>query len=95
MKTITIQIGNSDDKLTQQQWSYFVYAVGDIIRAYYGQLHFSGGSSIDTPWQNYCWVFEMEDDTLYHTAFKHQLRGIADKYKQDSIALTEGQTMFV
>ena len=95
MKTVTIQIGNSDDKLTQLQWSNFVDAVDSAIAAFKGQPHFSGGSDNAKPWQNYCWVFLLEDDPLITESFQRQLADVRAKYQQDSVAWTEGKTLFV
>ena len=95
MKTVTIQIGNSDDKLTQLQWSNFVDKIDASIAAFKGQPHFSGGSDNAKPWQNYCWVFLLEDDPLITESFHRLLSVIRAKYQQDSVAWTEGKTLFV
>jgi hypothetical protein len=34
MITYTLQIGNSDDKLTQKEWSEFVEAVNDLVKKF-------------------------------------------------------------
>ena len=102
MKTITLQIGNSDNKLTQQEWSRFVRDVNQYLNGTmckYITIHFSGGSHSYAPWQNYCWVFQkintdIEDYVL--DTIKNQIAKFAkEEYKQDSIAWTEGVTEFV
>lgn len=95
MKTVTLQIGNSDDKLSQQEWSNFICMVDETITMFRGNLHFSGGSAADKPWQNYCFVFELDEDILVTKSFQHQLKDIREKYKQDSIAWLEGNNLFV
>ena len=40
MKTICIQIGNSDDKLSQTRWSEYVQDVNDAISLCQDERHF-------------------------------------------------------
>ena len=50
-ETVTIQIGNSDDKLTQKEWSSFVAWIEYDLKSMIGvEFHFSGGSANHTPW---------------------------------------------
>lgn len=95
MLTITLQIGNSDDKLTQVEWADFVRTTGDAILAYKGHIHFCAGSDSQMPWQNFCWVFELENDVLVVEALRKQVRLIREKYRQDSVAWLAGVTRFV
>ena len=93
MKTITLQIGNSDDKLTQCEWSLFVGTVENDIRKRRANWHFSGLSRGDASWQNACWVLEMEPEEI--ELLKVDLTATRQAYNQDSVAITEGQTAFV
>lgn len=93
MKTITIQIGNSDDKLTQKEWAQFVDAVHMSISNRCEEMHFSGGSSNNAIWQNFAWVFTCQEkhiDTL-----KSRISAVGGTFKQDSVAWTEGETLFI
>jgi len=93
MKTATIQIGNSDNKLTQQEWSQFVDLVNSLAK-HCMEIHFSGGSSFDKPWQNACWVGVIktsENQQMLH----ERLIETKERFKQDFIALTIGETEFV
>lgn len=94
-KIVTLQIGNSDDKLTQLQWSNFVDTVGKAIALFGGKTHFSAGSSNEKPWQNYCWVFELNIDPLVTQSFQKQLKEVRKHFQQDSVAWTEGNTEFI
>jgi hypothetical protein len=90
--TVTVQIGNTDNKLTQYEWSVFCKDV-DWVVSKLGVIHFSGGSSWDRPWQNACWVFET--DRVNINEIKNSLNLLTIKYKQDAIAVTIGKTEFV
>ena len=93
VKTISILIGNSDDKLSQKQWAEFVDNVEFWIKKFCSSIHFSGGSANNLPWQNYCFVFEVEADK--EIWIKANLAEIKIKYNQDSIAWIDGQTIFL
>lgn len=102
MKTITLQIGNSDDKLSQRDWSYFVNEIDhylNVTMTRYVTIHFSGSSHSYAPWQNHCWVFEKINDKfedyVLGTIKKQVSKCAKEIYKQDSIAWTEGTTELV
>ena len=90
--TVTIQIGNSDDKLTQKQWSNFVNDVrSQIVQV--GEVHFAGGSRPDARWQNYCWVVAVPCDQI--EPLKQTLAVSGRNYRQEAVAFTVGETFFV
>jgi hypothetical protein len=95
MKTITIQIGNSDDKLSQKEWSEYISAVNMEINnsTEYTNIHFFGASASWESWQNACWVFEIEEFLAFN--LRNNLIKIRELYKQNSIAWTEGDTSFI
>jgi len=90
MKTVIVQIGNSDDKLGQKEWAAFCAAAEWVIP---GQIHFSGSSPGNANWQNHCWVSQVTDSKL--PELRNGLAVLCRRYKQDSIALTVGDTEFV
>ena len=92
MITATIQIGNSDDKLTQKEWAAFIRATHKVAD-YHGDVHFSGFSVPDAVWQNACWVVEIHEAGVRR--LREQLAELARRFRQDSIALTTGVTVFV
>ena len=92
MKTATVQIGNSDDKLTQKQWADFVAQIDEMIRRV-GEIHFFGGAGNFSPWQNAAWVFNIEDEHIDY--LESCLVDIRCKFKQDSVAVTYGETRFI
>ena len=91
--TIVIQIGNSDNKLSQIDWSCFIHKTHSLIDKYADQVHFEGFSVPTAVWQNACWVFTInaEDSHKLWDAMK-LLRA---EFQQDSIAWTEGITVFI
>lgn len=93
MKTVTIQIGNSDDKLTQKEWSEFVKCIGFCVVTLGKHTHFFGGSATFQEWQNVCWVFEIEEKKL--EALKAKITETRKEYKQDSVAFGIVDTEFI
>lgn len=93
MKTITIQIGNSDDKLSQREWSDFVAEVAATVKSLAETVHFFGGAENWAQWQNACWVFTIHPQFI--SKLSDILASVRKGYKQDSIAWTEGETTFI
>ena len=93
MNTVTIQIGNSDDKLTQGEWNKYVRDVQKAIESYSYDQHFFGGSPNWFPWQNVAWCIVVPDSELDY--LKQAIRDIREYYKQDSVAFTVGETEFI
>ena len=92
MTTVTIQIGNSDDKLTQSEWAKYVSEVDEVVRRG-THVHFFGGSPNWYPWQNAAWVITADKSVLNHISL--ELYDIRKKYNQDTVAWTQGETAFV
>lgn len=93
MKTIVIQIGNSDNKLTQADWSSYCALIKSSVLHHAEQVHFTGFSSPDAAWQNACYVAEFEESAM--PLFKKQVEEIRKQFKQESVAWLEGETIFV
>ncbi len=89
--TLTIMIGNSDDRLTQAQWSEFCQRIDDVCRGY--QKHFAASSDGKQPWQNACWVFDIPADMI--DRFKRRIKEIRKIYRQESVAIVHGSTEFI
>ena len=89
---ISVQAGNSDNKLTQREWSNFVTELTNILCRYQTAQHFFGGAPTWAPWQNVCFVCEVDsvsDELL------SDLKACREKYKQDSVCLLAGNAQFV
>lgn len=92
--TVTIQIGNSDDKLTQANWAAFVMAMRhDAILKNCVQIHFAGAPGNAERWQNFAFVVEVAPHQL--EPLKRAVADIRGVFNQDSAAVTVGQTEFV
>lgn len=91
-KTIAIQIGNSDDKLTQKQWSKFCeHLVANCED--WGDIHFAGGSPTTTQWQNFCVVVECSTHNV--TKLHSDVVQLRRENNQQSVAWLEGETVFI
>lgn len=93
MKTITVQIGNTDDKLTQIEWSKFIHKTNKLIGHRAKDVHFNGFSLPMEIWQNACWVFEIGN--TQSTRLRDEIKQLCSEFNQDSIAWTEGVTEFI
>lgn len=91
--TATVQIGNSDNKLTQQEWSEYWASVDGELSDLEVEPHFSAGSHSWAPWQNYCWVVAIEESNV--PVLINRLRSVRERFKQDSVAVTVGATEFI
>lgn len=93
MKSVTIQIGNTDDKLTQKGWSKFVQETQCLVDDFSSDIFFCGFPPADKPWRNACWCFGINAPDV--EAFKKALTRLRLKYNQDSAAVLVGDTEFV
>ena len=91
--TIHVSIGNSDDKLAQDEWAAYCNRVDGIVRAYSTRVFGAWYSLSNSPWQNACWAVEVSGDNW--NRLRAALTGAASFYRQDSIAWCEGETEFL
>lgn len=89
MKTVYISVGNSDDRLSQWDWSAFVSSVNVDVRDHAEKVHGFWLSPSSSPWQNACWCIEIDDEQDEYSQLRHVLRGRAYQYRQGSIAWAE------
>ena len=93
--SVYVSIGNSDDKLTQEQWAGYTSRVFEIVRAYATAVHGQWYSASDSRWQNACICFDLgttdEDEALLRRA----LATCARHYAQDSVAWAQAETEFI
>lgn len=93
MVTIYISIGNSDNKLTQEEWADFIDEIDELLDVY----HLVGRwfSAPDSEYQNACWCVTIPPTGGAHAFIRGALRGLAERYRQDSIVLAKAETEFV
>lgn len=90
---ISVQAGNSDNKLTQQDWAAFVRSLDRILVAYERDRHFFGGPPTHAPWQNVCWVCDI--DELRLVGLLRDLKFCREQHQQDSVCVLAGAPVFV
>lgn len=91
-----ITIGNSDNKLTQADWSAFCAGINAMCRHYSSAIHGEWHSLPSSPWQNANWCVEIYQKGEIVDDFKNDLTEIAKFYRQDSIAFaTVGELEFL
>lgn len=91
--TITLQIGNSDDKLTQERWAQFVECCQDAVQRFCKAVHFFAASEGSKRWQNAVWVVEIDCAGAF--MLQKAIIKIRSDYNQDSAAWTIGHTLFI
>ena len=91
--TVSILIGNTDNKLSQQEWSGFVASLRTAVGALNAKEHFFGAPPNYAPQQNACWVIEIDDQQIEE--LKRLIAGVRSSFKQDSAAMLIGKTELV
>ncbi len=84
---VYVSIGNSDDKLTQVLWASFAGQVRGAVKRAATEIHGDWASLPYSSFQNACWCAEVESSKVHQLQL--ELIGIADMYRQDSIAWAE------
>lgn len=90
---VNIAIGNTDDKLTQFEWSQFWRSVDDVVRRYANVVHGAFLSTPNSQYQNASWTFEIND--VQAKNLRVWLTTIRKHYNQDSVAWLQGETEFI
>ena len=93
MITITVIIGNSDNNLTQTDWSLFASKTEEKIQLFANNVYFAGCPSSKSPYQNFAIVFSLNDDR--QQVLKEMLIDLRETYCQDSIAWISGESQFI
>lgn len=91
--TATIQVGNTDNRLTQSEWAHFIAYLKHAIEANCYCVHFYGGSEFDAPCQNVCWVVEVLPSQV--ELLRKAITDTRASWRQDSAAITFGTTEFI
>ncbi len=91
--SVVVQIGNSDNKLTQNMWAHFVVYMRSAIEETVYRVHFQGGSDWDAPWQNACWVCEVLPEQI--EPLREAVTKCRKQFDQESAAIMFGETEFI
>lgn len=89
MITVYVTIGNSDDKLTQSEWSDFITRIQHAFHNLAYHQHGEWFSNPDSKYQNAIWCIEVREVMIHR--IKDQLSMIAKKFRQESIAWVEAK----
>lgn len=85
MTVIYAAIGNSDDKLTQEQWSKFVTQFVALVRRHADRVYGEWYSAPDAPFQNACMGFAVDTEPEL-LALREELTSLRTMYRQESAA---------
>lgn len=77
-------IGNSDDKLSQADWSVFIEEFRTAMRRYAEQVYGNWLSEPSDRYQNACMAIEVSPGSI--GALKMDLGEVRKAYSQDSVA---------
>jgi hypothetical protein len=83
---IYVSIGNSDDKLTQAEWSAYAQSVRNLLRLRAREIHGEWYSAADSEYQNACFCVVLADDT---PVIREELAEMRQAWRQDSVAWAE------
>lgn len=93
--TAAILIGNTDNKLTQQEWSDFVGELRCFVNGVADCVHFAGHAPGESPYQNFCIVAEFNAMQSVQAHVRDELSKLRDRFRQDSIAVLVGATHII
>lgn len=92
--TVYISVGNSDDKLSQHDWSDYVGAFVDVVHEYAEQVYGEWYSATGAPFQNACMAAAIPASLV--DELRKALTEIRADYRQDSVAWAEApRTEFI
>jgi hypothetical protein len=88
MITVYVSIGNSDDKLTQDEWRDYQLQVRAYLRTHAQQVHGEWYSTPTSKYQNACFCVVLRDGDRAELV-KMGLAEIRESFRQDSVAWAE------
>lgn len=94
MITVYISIGNSDDKLTQIEYSQFWIAMAAQVIGLASKTHGAWFSNPVGSYQNCCWCVEFPSEAVEKTA-REEAAAIGRRFRQESIAWATAETDFL
>lgn len=91
--TCFVAIGNSDNNLSQAEWSDFWHEIHNGLHNFASQQFGEWQTATSAVRQSACWGLQVPDENL--DAFRDYLSKVAGRYRQDSIALSIGETEMI
>jgi len=91
--TVYVSIGNSDDKLTQEEWADYWSTVDERVVDYAERVYGVWQSNPNSVYQNACWSFELDEEN--RDSLVEDLNEIRLKFRQDQIAWANAETYFI
>jgi hypothetical protein len=98
--TYGILIDNSDNRLSQLDWSKYIDAIANLLAQrdavnHHVNIHFFGYSAPQLRYQTCYAVIEGPSDPRWVRWLEVELGNLAYDYRQDSIALVAGHTTLI
>ena len=90
MAVVYVSIANSHDELSQQEWALFFSQTAVLLQRH-AKVHGQWASEPASAWQNACWCIEVANSDKAEF-IQAELAGLADQFRQDSIAWAEVKT---
>lgn len=87
MLTVYVSIGNTDDKLTQQEWATFLGDFRRVMRRNAYEVYGEWYSAPDVPFQNACMAIAVPAGSV--DVLRGELTEMREFYRQDSVAWAE------
>jgi hypothetical protein len=88
---VAVSVGNTDNRLSQQEWHEFTFDMDLEIRQH-GKIHFYGGPPNWMKWQNVAWIVELQVSVVEFTSHITKVR---EKYNQESAFILYGEGHFI
>lgn len=82
--TIYVTIGNSDDKLSQKEWAWFINDIRNEIKCWGGEVFGEWFSKPDSAYQNACFGAAFDHDKV--GGYRASIRQVREVHRQDSVA---------
>lgn len=87
MITVYVSIGNSDNKLTQQEWAAFLQHFRRVMRREASEVYGEWYSAPDVPYQNACMAIALPTGSI--DCLRSELTKARESFQQDSVAWAE------
>ena len=90
---IFVEIGNSDGKLDQVDWADYCSDMAGLVNEWSETVLGMYYSLPHSEYQNACFHFFMDGNNF--NEFEQDVSVLCNKYDQESVAVTQGDTVFV